>query len=86
MGGPPAPFGLTASRQRRATGQLRVAPLVLTASGREVSVCVRSGEDRSQGPAEVGLVRSLPASGRRGSEAACGTQCQLEVRGGSLVT
>ena len=65
-GGLPAPFVLTASRQPRARGQLRVAPLVPTASGWEVAVHVCSSEDRSQGPAEVDVVRSLPSSGRRG--------------------
>lgn len=64
-GGLPAPFVRTASRQPRARGQLRAAPLVLTASGREVAVHVCSGEDRSQGPAEVDVVRSLPSTGRR---------------------
>ena len=48
-GGVPAPFVLTASRQPRARGQLRAAPLVLTASGWEVVVRVCSSEDRPQG-------------------------------------
>ena len=82
-GGPPAPFGLTASRQPQVRGQLRAAPLVLTASGREVSVRGRSGEDRSQGPAEVGLVCSLPSSGLRKLR---GCVWDSVPAGGSLVT